>query len=172
LLVAAGALSLLVTLTAFAQSAGPQPSTQNIEELRRRLAELEKEVKELRQAVTHLEEQQMRATQAAATPPPQQPTGTGATPQQRPITDLAKQDMVKRDRETIPRIDNKPVDPELTGFFRIPGTQSKLKIDGYAKLDTMIDFRTPVKEGADFRFYAEVDFFGASGPTDPRLRHL
>jgi len=216
LLVATTILGLLTTLTAFAQTAGAQSSTQNIEELRRRLAELEKEVKALRQSVTHLEEQQMRATQAATAPPPQQPAGTpspqGPAQQTRPITDLAKQDMVKRDRETIPRIDNKPVDPELTGFFRIPGTPAKLKIDGYAKLDVMIDprpagdpdefitttipvnltpsqkvvssnvifresrinldFRTPVKEGADFRFYAEVDFFGAGGPTDPRLRHL
>jgi HEPN domain-containing protein len=58
LLIAASGLGLLVTLAAFAQTTGTQPSTQNIEELRRRLAELEKEVKELRQSVTHLEEQQ------------------------------------------------------------------------------------------------------------------
>ncbi len=35
-----------------------------------------------------------------------------------------------------------------------------------------LDFRTPIREGAEFRFYAEVDFFGPDGPTDPRLRHL
>ena len=100
----------------------------------------------------------------------------------------------------------------MVGFFNIPGTKDKLKIDGYAKLDVMmdprpagdpdefinttipvnltpsqkvvmsnvsfresrinLDFRSSVFENDEFRFYAEVDFFGPDGPTDQRLRHL
>ncbi|HEY8459975.1 MAG TPA: hypothetical protein VIM99_06310 [Blastocatellia bacterium] len=99
----------------------------------------------------------------------------------------------------------------MIGFFNIPGTKAKVKIDGYAKLDAMVDprpagdqdefinttfpvnltptqkvamssvsfresrinldFRSPFKE-EEFRFYAEIDFFGPDGPTYPRLRHL
>ncbi|MGE0126612.1 MAG: hypothetical protein AB7U82_00795 [Blastocatellales bacterium] len=221
LLVATAALSLLATMAVFAQSADAQPSTQSIEELRRRLVEMEKEVQALRQSVTQLEEQQKRATQQASQPSSSQTastqaTGTagaqGSSRPQRPITELAKLEAVNRDRETVARIDNQPLDPKLIGFFPIPETRSRLKIDGYAKLDWIfdprpdgnpdqfitttipvnltpsqrvvnsnvifresrinLDFRTPLREGREFRFYAEVDFFGPDGPTDPRLRHL
>src|SRR4029078_11165746 len=35
--------------------------------------------------------------------------------------------------------DNKPIDPALQAFILIPGTPARMKIDGYAKLDTIID---------------------------------
>ncbi|HZF38268.1 MAG TPA: hypothetical protein VE715_05570 [Blastocatellia bacterium] len=153
-IVAAALLCLLAHLTAFAQSAPAQPSTQNaeaqpstqnIEELKRRLAGLEKEVEALRKSVAQLEEQQKSATRQEPKPPSKQPAGA-AVPQsaarrQRPISDLAKQETVNRDRETVARINNQPLDPELIGFFPIPGTPAKLKIDGYAKLDVMMDPR-------------------------------
>ena len=235
LLMATTALLLPATLTVFAQSAGAQPSTQNVdaqpstknvEELKRKLAELEKEVQSLRQSVKELEDQQKRANQQESqsaskqtsskqTPSSKAPGaagGQGATGRERPISQLAKRDTVNRDQESVARINNQPLDPELVGFFQIPGTKDKLKIDGYAKLDVImdprpagdpdefvtttipvnltpaqkvvrsnvifresrisLDFRSPVFENDVFRFYAEVDFFGPDGPTDPRLRHL
>jgi hypothetical protein len=247
LLMAAAAIIALAKLTVFAQSAGTQPSAQNppaqptsaqspspknppaqppaaqnIEELNRKLAELEKEVQSLRQSIKQLEEQQKGKQQEAQqkrepkqgpqSPSNQSAGATGAARQQRPISRIAKQETVSRDRETVARINNQPLDPELVGFFNIPGTKDKLKIDGYAKLDVImdprpagdpdefinttipvnltppqkvvfsnvsfresrinLDFRSPVFENDVFRFYAEVDFFGPDGPTDPRLRHL
>lgn len=38
------------------------------------------------------------------------------------------------------RIDNAPFDPELKGFFLIPGTQSMLRIGGFARTDLIHDF--------------------------------
>jgi len=245
LLAATVAIIVPATLTVVAQSAGTQPSTQkspaqppsaqnppaqppttqNIEELNRKLGELEKEVQALRQSIKQLEEQQKRKqleeqqkreTKQGPQPPPTQPAGAtgsqGSTRRQRPISKVAKQETVSRDRETVARINNQPLDPELVGFFNIPGTKDKLKIDGYAKLDVMmdprpagdpdefvnttipvdlrppqkvvisnvsfresrinLDFRSPVFENDEFRFYSEIDFFGPDGPTDPRLRHL
>ncbi|HEU0179607.1 MAG TPA: hypothetical protein VFV58_35705 [Blastocatellia bacterium] len=234
LLTSTAAIIALAALTVFAQSARTQPSAQNppaqnppaqdIEELRRKLVELDKEVQALNQSIKQLEEQQKRKqleeqqkreTKQETQPPSTQPAGaTGAqsaTRRQRPISGVAKQETVSRDRETVARIDNQPLDPEMIGFFHIPGTQAKVKIDGYAKLDVMmdprpagdpdefinttfpvnltppqkvvmsnvsfresrinLDFRSPFKE-EEFRFYAEIDFFGPDGPTDPRLRHL
>src|SRR5262245_38451688 len=239
---AMAAVITLATLTVFAQTAGTRPSAQNppaqppssqdppaqppsaqnVDELNQKLAELEKEVQSLRQSIKQLEEQQKRKQQEAQqkrepkqgtqSPSNQSAGGTGAARQQRPISRIAKQETVSRDRETVARINNQPLDPELIGFFNIPGTKDKLKIDGYAKLDVImdprpagdpdefinttipvnltppqkvvfsnvsfresrinLDFRSPVFDNDEFRFYAEVDFFGPDGPTDPRLRHL
>src|SRR5215813_5649767 len=164
LLAATVALSLLGTLTSLAQSkeAQPstqnikeaQPSTQNIDELKRKLAELQKEVQNLRQSVKQLEEQQKRAAQkesesASKKSSPAQPSsqgpgaagGQGGTGRQRPISQVAKRDTVKRDQQSVARINNQPLDLELIGFFQIPGTKDKLKIDGYAKLDVIMDPR-------------------------------
>jgi hypothetical protein len=227
-----------------AQSAGAQQSTQNagaqqstkseeaealtkkIEELKQKLAGLEKEVEDLRKSVAKMEDQQKSATKKESQPPSKQaspsqppsaqPAGAAGAQRparrQRPISGLANQETVNRDRETVARIDNQPLDPELVGFFNIPGTRDKLKIDGYAKLDVImdprpagdpdqfitttipvnltptqkvvrsnvnfresrinLDFRSPVFEDDEFRFFAEIDFNGPDGPTDPRLRHL
>src|SRR5262245_45763128 len=244
LLAATVTISLMASLAVFAQSGGRQPSAQNpptqspptqnppaqspseqdIEELSRKLVELEKEVQSIRQSIKRLEveqkrkqleERQKRETRQEPQPSSTQPAvaagAQGPGRRQRPISGVAKQETVSRDRETVARIDNQPLDPEMVGFFHIPGTQAKLKIDGYAKLDVImdprpagdpdefitttipvnltpsqkvvnsnvifresrinLDFRSPFKE-EEFRFYAEVDFFGPDGPTDPRLRHL
>lgn len=216
------AIIALAALTVLAQSAETQPTAQNppaqnppaqnIEELRRKLVELEKEVQGLRQSLKQLEERQKQTIPQGPQPPSTQPAGaTGGAWGQRPISEIAKQETVNRDRETVARIYNQPLDPELVGFFHIPGTPAKLKIDGYAKLDVImdprpagdpdefinttipvnltpsqkvvnsnvvfresrinLDFRSPFKDEV-FRFFAEIDFFGPDGPTDPRLRHL
>ena len=35
-----------------------------------------------------------------------------------------------------------------------------------------LDFRSPTEFGVDFRSFAEIDFYGADGPVDPRMRHF
>ena len=128
------------------------------------------------------------------------------------VSASATQETFNRERETAARVDNVPIDPALVGFFAIPNTPARLKVDGYAKLDTIIDarpsgnpdvfnvgsipinlpgpqrvantnihgrqtrvqldFRSPTDLGAEFRAFAEIDFFGSSGPVDPRMRHF
>src|SRR5205823_2288569 len=39
------------------------------------------------------------------------------------------------------RFDNVPLDPKYKGFFRLPGTQTILKIGGYFKTDFIYDFK-------------------------------
>jgi hypothetical protein len=46
---------------------------------------------------------------------------------------------MKGDEESAPRVDNTPIDPEMKGFFKIPGTETLMKIGGYAKVDFIHD---------------------------------
>lgn len=45
------------------------------------------------------------------------------------------------DPAAAPRFDNVPLDPKYQGFFRLPGTQTILKIGGYFKTDFMEDLK-------------------------------
>ncbi|HEX5084938.1 MAG TPA: hypothetical protein VFY40_23085 [Blastocatellia bacterium] len=139
LLAATAAISLMTSLAAFAQSGGQQPSAQNpptqnppaqgpseqnVEELSRKLVELEKEVQTLRQSIKQLEEQQKRKQleeqqkrearqepRTSSTQPAVAAGAQGSGGRQRPISGLAKQETVSRDRETVARIDNQPLQP-------------------------------------------------------------
>lgn len=46
-----------------------------------------------------------------------------------------------QDQQAAPRIDNAPLDPDYPGYFRLPGTQTLLKIGGYFKSDFIRDLR-------------------------------
>ena len=112
-----------------AQDAQPAAA---IAELRQRLDEIERtmqaQVAALRQQIADLEGD--AAAQARARrdrrPPP-------LSARRRRKTTFS------RDRESVARVNNQPLDPALQGFLSIPGTPARLKFDGYAKLDTIID---------------------------------
>jgi cell division protein FtsB len=46
-----------------------------------------------------------------------------------------------QDQQAAPRVDNAPLDPNYPGYFRLPGTQTLLKIGGYFKTDFIRDLR-------------------------------
>lgn len=43
-------------------------------------------------------------------------------------------------QQAAPRADNVPLDPTMTGFVPIPGTESIFKIGGFARIDAITDF--------------------------------
>ena len=105
------------------------------------------ELSDLRDAVKKLEAriQVLEAEKAAAKPAPAapseekapvaavQPLPASAAPPYVPPTTL-------RDNEgAAPRVDNAPIDPKLKGFFKIPGTDTIMKVGGYAKVDFIYD---------------------------------
>ena len=47
------------------------------------------------------------------------------------------------DQIAAPRIDNAPLDPRYPGYFRLPGTQTLLRIGGYFKTDFIYDLKPP-----------------------------
>jgi hypothetical protein len=72
-------------------------------------------------------------TQAPPAPTPlQQAQGTD------PQTD---QDQVRGDQFSVPRVDNKTIDPTRANFIDLPGTDAGFQIGGYAKLDMIFDPR-------------------------------
>ncbi len=70
-----------------------------------------------------------------------EPSGAGsATPSVQASMPTAQgPETFARDPETVARVNNAPLDPSLQGFIPIPGTPARMKIDGYAKLDTIVD---------------------------------
>ncbi len=100
--------------------------------------------------------EQIRALQArldqmesakAATPPATPPATSSATESTVPPSVSTKQvsdattnyQTFTEDPEAAPRVDNAPLDPMYPGFFRLPGTQTFLKIGGYFKTDFIYD---------------------------------
>lgn len=132
-------------------------------------AQLKAEVDDLRATVKALQQevQQLKNQQAQQTPPPAVPTpaptaqpvppqlaNAPATPVQpsdasgqalasanapRPV--LPPRQSVSDNPAGASRLDNQapPTDPELKGFIPIPGTDTMIRLGGYAKLDAMYD---------------------------------
>ena len=121
-------------LTFLPRAAGAQAAdaarNSALEDLKRQLAAIERDtaaqIAALRQQITALES--ARPGPAAVAPQAGPPAPSG-------------QETFARDRETVARVDNVPLDPALQGFVAIPGTPARVKIDGYAKLDTIVDSR-------------------------------
>ena len=46
-----------------------------------------------------------------------------------------------QDQEAAARVNNQPLDPRFPGYFRLPGTETLLRIGGYAKTDYIYDLK-------------------------------
>lgn len=145
-IITAATLFLLVPFLLRAQSSSTSPG---IEELKKRLEELERttheQVEALRQLIKEQEEtisrlHERKAQTSAEVQAPQSRTPS-AVPYERETSAAARDETFSRAQDSAPRINNTPLDPSLQGFFQIPGTPARLKFDGYAKLDLNFDPR-------------------------------
>src|SRR3974377_1520102 len=139
----------LILLVPFLLRAQSSSTSSGIEELKKRLEELERATHEqieiLRQRIKEQEEtigrlQEQKPQASAEVQAPQSPTPS-AVPHERETSAAARDETFNRAQDSAPRINNTPLDPSLQGFFQIPGTPARLKFDGYAKLDMNIDPR-------------------------------
>jgi hypothetical protein len=90
----------------------------------------------------------LSAVASAQTPPP--PTPQPQTPPPSRIPDSVKaRETIANDSDTAARIDNEPLDPTLKGFFLLPGTETRLKVGGYIRLDVLHDFK-PIGNPGEF----------------------
>ena len=102
------------------------------------LSDLKEAVKKLEARIKALEAEKAAAPAPAPseTKPPvaavQPLPATAAAPYIPPAT-------INANETAGPRVDNAPIDPTLKGFFRIPGTETIMKIGGYAKADFIYD---------------------------------
>lgn len=130
----------------FAQS---DSSNQNIQELRRQLDELRQQMNQLQARLGELEG--TKGTEAANAPaaPSAKQEGTIQSTQALPPAAPSKQvgeatatyTTFGEDNVAAARFDNIPLDPKYKGFFRLPGTQTILKIGGYFKTDFIYDLK-------------------------------
>jgi hypothetical protein len=154
-----GLLMFAVMSPVFAQDqTQTQKLQKEVDDLQATVKELQAEVKELRSEKAQPASTVSSTTAAAA------PVATPATPAAQPsattgltevpsnqvnalaITDaehspLPAQQSVSENQDSASRIDNEapPTNPDLKGFMQIPGTETLVRLGGYAKLDAIYD---------------------------------
>lgn len=131
-------IPLLFLLAGPFDAGAAQDSTQ---ELRQEISALRSKLEALE---SRLEAMEGKPAEAALPPSAQQQTANSATDTARPIPQtLPARESVSDPSTGTSRIENRPppTDPQLHGFLMLPGTETKIRIGGYAKVDAIYDFR-------------------------------
>src|SRR5579859_1701597 len=148
-----GLRSVWLTIVFLAACLGPanaqsDDSSQTAQELRKELNDLREQMGRLQTRLDQLESNQAPAAAPSAAPATGQQQGTAQNtlPQQQgPSKQVgeatAAYQTFSEDSTAAPRYDNVPLDPKYHGFFRLPGTQTILKIGGYFKTDFIYDLK-------------------------------
>ena len=125
-----------------------QDTAAKIENLQKRLDALQAQMTEVQSELQALSPSGTAPTAATSTGGISQEEGTKAdiekqlTPQQAEIgTATATYRTTAQDPVAAPRLNNEPLDPRYPGYFRLPGTNTLLKIGGYFKTDVIEDLK-------------------------------
>jgi DcaP outer membrane protein len=123
-------------------SPSPEELHKQLDELRVRITNLQAQLHEIENGKKSSAPQALSAQSAdregtiqTSDPPPQ------SKPSQRVGEATATYKQFSEDTVAAPRFDNVPLDPKYHGFFRLPGTQTLLKIGGYFKTDFIYDLK-------------------------------
>lgn len=124
-------------------------SNQKVQELRKQLDELREQLAKLQAQLGEMETGKTAGAATSAVSPSSNQDGTIQSTQ--PLPQAAPSGQVgeatatytifSEDTVAAARYDNVPLDPKYKGFFRLPGTQTLLKIGGYFKTDFIYDFK-------------------------------
>ena len=151
----------LMLACALALATSPAHAQDTAESLRAEIEQLKRSLQSLETRLQAIESTPPAGAQTAGapvTPPPVPPPGPPVPPAAAPATltvasgtqvpGVAQSVLPSRDSVADPsagasRVDNAapPTDPDLKGFFAIPGTETMVRIGGYAKLDAIADSR-------------------------------
>jgi len=131
-----------------AQSAQSNDTHQSVVELRRQLELLKEQMNTLQTRLSEIENAKA-AERAAPAAPAEKQEGTiqsvETPPQAQPSRQVgdatASFTQFSEDKVAAARYDNVPLDPKYKGYFRLPGTQTLLKIGGYFKTDFIYDLK-------------------------------
>jgi len=140
---------LSFTLFPTASSAQSDSSNQNVQELRKQLDELREQMNKLQTRLSEIESNKPAETVAPSKAPSATQEGTIESTQPLPQAETSKQvgeatakyNQFSEDTLAAARFDNIPLDPKYHGFFKLPGTQTILKIGGYFKTDFIYDLK-------------------------------
>jgi len=139
-------VGFLAPAGAFAQS---DSSDQKVQELRKQLDELSEQMSKLQARLGELESNKSAEAGRSPAAPSAKPDGTiestnppaQAIPSKQVGEATATYTTFSEDSVAAARFGNVPLDPKYKGFFRLPGTQTILKIGGYFKTDFIYDFK-------------------------------
>lgn len=145
-------LILIGTLAPVRTLGQSQNSTDEIRELRKLVEELRAQMSEMRTEIDQLKGTRPEASAQAATAPTVSPTpekGTieAAQPPRESATSpqvgkaTAERQEFGEDTVAAARLNNSPLDPKYSGYFKLPGTQTILKIGGFFKTDFIYDLK-------------------------------
>lgn len=129
--------------------AAPAVLAQSSDALQRELDQTKQLLRELQQRVQQLESKLQAAPAAPSAAPAAAPPAPKEVPVAQPSGMLGRMAVsgyqppmtLRGDHEAEQRGEGMPVDPELKGFIRLPGTQTLIRFGGYVKLDAMYDFK-------------------------------
>ncbi|HEY7098613.1 MAG TPA: DcaP family trimeric outer membrane transporter [Terriglobales bacterium] len=128
-------------------------SNDNVQQLKQELDQLREQMTRLQGRIADLEASKENEAPApgvpAPAPPPSKQEGSIQTTQPLPTAAPSKQvgqatatyQQFSEDSVAAARFDNVPLDPKYKGYFRLPGTQTLLKIGGYFKTDFIYDLK-------------------------------
>jgi hypothetical protein len=125
---------------ALAAAASSSAAAQSTEAINAQLEQALQTIRELQNRVSALERER-----AAAPAPAPAPAETKAVPVIVPAVPSTARPLfvpaptVRSDELDSPRVDNTPTDPALKGFYRIPNSDTMVRLGGYTKLDFIYD---------------------------------
>jgi len=113
---------------------GPAPAPESDEGLKERLKSLERTVEELKKdrGSPKVGESNVRPEEGYKAP-------TAGTSSEVPEHERER-GMLRQDNYAAAQVDNAPFDPKMRGFFRLPGTETMLRVGGFARTDLIHDF--------------------------------
>lgn len=140
--VAAAVMTLLFGLPwsgpARAQEIGPPESqghespsqSSDVEQLKEEMKALKKEVEDLKRK---------RAAGVGQPPPPPVPPPLSPGTIREVPEGMREREHLRQDPYAAARVDNAPFDPDLKGFFLLPGTRSMFRFGGFVRTDVIYD---------------------------------
>jgi len=140
---------LVASWSPAATLAQSDPTSENVQDLRKQLDALQEQMNRILARLGELEGSQASTTTtpAPASSSPQDGTiQSTQLPRQGPTSKQVGEETAARttfaeDSVAAARFNNVPLDPKYRGFFQLPGTQTILKIGGYFKTDFIHDLK-------------------------------
>ena len=139
-------VAVLIMLATFLLALAPRASADELSDLKDTIRKLEARVQALESERAAAKAAPVPVTSAPApvTAAPAEANAPVASVQPLPDADAAPyvpSVTVRSDEVAAQRVDNAQIDPALKGFIKLPGTDTLMKVGGYAKVDFIYDTR-------------------------------
>jgi hypothetical protein len=144
-------MALAIPTSVWSQS--PNQNADKIQALQKQLDEMKAQMQSVQTQITELLNESgtpaasAPVTTSSATAPQaeassaSQAAALGLVPARQVGQTTASYQTNSQDQIAAPRIDNAPLDPRFPGYFRLPGTETMLRIGGYFKTDFIYDLK-------------------------------